>query len=91
MTEVQIPILRSVEGENKMGAYLKEANGYEPGFQKSFWGDHYPRLYNIKQKWDPNGPFISRKGVGSEDWDDAGICMISQRQSSTFEYQAVGI
>ncbi|KAJ5634155.1 hypothetical protein N7528_001997 [Penicillium herquei] len=91
MTEVQIPILRSVEGEDKMGAYLNEANGYEPGFQTSFWGDHYPRLYSIKQKWDPNGLFISRKGVGSEDWDDAGICMIAQRHRSMFEYQAVGI
>lgn len=77
MTDVQIPILRSVEGENNMGAYLNEANGYEPEFQKSFWGENYPRLYQIKQKWDPAGLFISRKGVGSEDWDDAGLCMVA--------------
>ncbi|KAJ5721823.1 uncharacterized protein N7483_009757 [Penicillium malachiteum] len=91
MTEVQIPILRSVEGEDKMEAYLNEANGYEPGFQKSFWGDHYPLLYSIKQKWDPDGLFITRKGVGSEDWDDAGIYMIAQRNRSMLEYQKVGI
>jgi hypothetical protein len=76
MTEVEIPILRSVEGADQMGAYMNEANGYEVGFQQSFWGDNYPRLYRIKQKWDPSGVFISRKGVGSEDWDDAGLCMI---------------
>ncbi|KAK5800115.1 hypothetical protein VI817_002327 [Penicillium citrinum] len=76
MTEVEIPILRSVEGEDQMGAYLNEANPYEPGFQKSFWGANYPRLYEIKQKWDPEGLFISRKGVGSEDWDDAGMCKL---------------
>lgn len=76
MTEVEIPILRSVEGEDQMGAYLNEANPYEPGFQKSFWGTNYPRLYKIKQKWDPKGLFISRKGVGSEDWDDAGMCKL---------------
>jgi hypothetical protein len=77
MTDVEIPILRSVEGENQMGAYLNEANGYEPGFQAAFWGANYPRLYSIKQKWDPKGLFISRKGVGSEDWDDAGLCRTS--------------
>ncbi|KAJ5390897.1 uncharacterized protein N7496_001965 [Penicillium cataractarum] len=54
MTDVEIPILRSVEG------FVLGAN--------------YPRLYSIKQKWDPKGLFISRKGVGSEDWDDAGLC-----------------
>lgn len=82
MTEVQIPILRSVEGADHMGAYLNEANAYEPGFQKSFWGDNYARLYSIKQKWDPNGLFITRKGVGSEDWDDAGLCRIKSNGPS---------
>jgi hypothetical protein len=76
MTDVEIPILRAVEGEDQMGAYMNEANGYEPGFQAAFWGANYPRLYSIKQKWDPKGLFISRKGVGSEDWDDAGLCRI---------------
>lgn len=81
MTEVQIPILRSVEGEENMGAYMNEANGYEPGFQQSFWGNNYPRLYRIKQKWDPSNLFIARKGVGSEDWDDAGLCRITRKSS----------
>ncbi|KAJ5793150.1 uncharacterized protein N7503_009128 [Penicillium pulvis] len=85
MTEVQIPILRSVEGADHMGAYLNEANAYEPGFQKSFWGDNYSRLYSIKQKWDPNGLFIARKGVGSEDWDDAGLCRIKSSGPSVTE------
>ncbi|KAI2793331.1 putative FAD-linked oxidoreductase [Penicillium oxalicum] len=78
VTEVEIPILRSVEGENHMGAYLNEANAYEPGFQAAFWGSNYPRLYRIKQKWDPKGLFIARKGVGSEDWDDAGLCRVGR-------------
>ncbi|KAJ5305917.1 hypothetical protein PENANT_c015G09192 [Penicillium antarcticum] len=74
-TEVEIPLIRSVEGNDNMGAYLNEAHPYEPGFQGSFWGDNYPRLYSLKQKWDPKGLFIARKGVGSEDWDDAGLCL----------------
>lgn len=80
MTQVEIPILRSVEGADHMGAYLNEANAYEPGFQASFWGDNYPRLYFLKQKWDPMGLFITRKGVGSEDWDDAGLCFLGRNR-----------
>ncbi|CAG7920491.1 unnamed protein product [Penicillium olsonii] len=74
-TDVEIPLIRSVEGEDQMGAYGNEAHPYEPGFQQSFWGHNYPRLYQIKQKWDPEGLFIARIGVGSEDWDDAGLCL----------------
>ena len=29
-------------------------------------GDNYPRLLEIKKKYDPNGLFIVHKGVGSE-------------------------
>lgn len=74
MTDVEIPILRGVEGEENMGAYLNEASPYEPGFQKSFWGENYGKLYEVKSKWDPKGLFITRMGVGSEDWDDTGVC-----------------
>jgi hypothetical protein len=59
-----------------MGAYLNEANAYEKDFQSSFWGDNYNRLYKIKQKWDPTGLFITRSGVGSEDWDTEGLCRV---------------
>ncbi|CAG8899453.1 unnamed protein product [Penicillium egyptiacum] len=78
LTEVDMPILKAVEG-CKMGSYMNEANAYEPDFQKEFWGSNYLRLYEIKQKWDPNGLFIARKGVGSEDWDDAGLCRINRK------------
>lgn len=74
MTDVEIPILRGVEGEENMGAYLNEASPYEPGVQKSFWGDNYEKLYAVKKRWDPKGLFITRMGVASEDWDDAGVC-----------------
>ncbi|SPO07197.1 related to FAD/FMN-containing isoamyl alcohol oxidase MreA-like, putative [Cephalotrichum gorgonifer] len=75
ITNVQVPILQALElpGE-EMGAYLNEADAYEPDFQRSFWGANYQRLYKIKEKWDPRGVFIVRKGVGSENWDEEGIC-----------------
>ncbi|KAI9039633.1 FAD-binding domain-containing protein [Aspergillus affinis] len=60
--------------EPDMGAYSNEANPNEVDFQKTFWGENYARLYDIKQKVDARGLFIARKGVGSEDWDDQGLC-----------------
>ncbi|PLB51154.1 FAD-binding domain-containing protein, partial [Aspergillus steynii IBT 23096] len=68
----EVNMFKSLEPD--MGAYCNEANPNEVGFQKSFWGENYARLYEIKQKVDPRGLFIARKGVGSEDWDDQGLC-----------------
>ncbi|KAJ4250981.1 hypothetical protein NW762_011631 [Fusarium torreyae] len=76
LTEVEVPILKQLEPNSNGGAYLNEADGYEEGFQDSFWGSNYPRLYEIKQKWDKENLFIVRSGVGSEDWDDEGLCRV---------------
>ncbi|KAF4472924.1 FAD FMN-containing isoamyl alcohol oxidase [Fusarium albosuccineum] len=74
LTEVEVPILKSLEPGEGGGAYLNEADGYEENFQDSFWGSNYPRLYELKQKLDPENLFIVRRGVGSEDWDAEGLC-----------------
>lgn len=73
MTEVELPIIHAVESD--MGAYQNEAYAYQPDFQSMFWGDNYDRLYKIKKAWDPTGLFITRTGVGSEEWDDDGLCL----------------
>ena len=73
ITNNEVPILKSFEPD-QMGAYLNEADANEPNFQTSFWGSNYPKLFAIKSARDPNGLFISRKGVGSENWDDDGLC-----------------
>lgn len=67
--------LKSVE-LGRMGAYLNEADADETNFQQSFWGSNYPRLRAIKAERDPSDLFIVRKGVGSENWDDSGLCRI---------------
>ncbi|KAF8901508.1 FAD-binding domain-containing protein, partial [Gymnopilus junonius] len=36
------------------GAYINESDMHEPDFEVSFWGEHYPRLLEIKQKYDPD-------------------------------------
>ncbi|KAF9201306.1 hypothetical protein BGZ59_002794 [Podila verticillata] len=61
------------------GSYLNEADPNEPDWQDSFFGANYPRLRQIKHKYDPQGIFICRKCVGSEDWDDDLMC--PRRQS----------
>jgi Berberine and berberine like len=76
VSTVEVGILKALEPGPGGGTYLNEANCDEVDFQDSFWGKNYPRLYAFKQRWDPTGLFIVRKGVGSEDWDDEGFCRL---------------
>jgi hypothetical protein len=48
------------------GAYVNEADYFEPDWQYSFWGDNYPRLLDVKRRYDPTNLFRVHHGVGSE-------------------------
>ena len=50
------------------GTYMSESDYIEPDWQQSFHGHKYQRLYEIKQKWDPESVFYAQNAVGSEDW-----------------------
>ncbi|KAK2054369.1 FAD binding domain-containing protein [Colletotrichum caudatum] len=51
------------------GSYLAESDRMEPNFQQSFYGDaKYPRLLELKRKWDPDDVFYAATAVGSEFW-----------------------
>jgi hypothetical protein len=50
------------------GTYMSESDYIEPNWQQSFHGDKYPKLYNLKQRWDPDGVFYAQNAVGMEDW-----------------------
>ncbi|KAG8165509.1 hypothetical protein KVR01_004061 [Diaporthe batatas] len=50
------------------GTYLNEADINEPGWQGSFYGANYGRLYELKREVDPWGVFYATGAVGSEDW-----------------------
>src|SRR6266851_3268247 len=50
------------------GSYVSESNYFENGWQHSYWGSNYPRLAEIKRKYDPDGLFFVHNGVGSEQW-----------------------
>jgi len=51
------------------GSYVSESNYFESGFQQVYWGSNYPRLVEIKNKYDPNGLFFVHNGIGSENWE----------------------
>lgn len=44
------------------GAYNNEADVGEPDWQDAFWGENYPRLLEIKKKWDPTSLFYVHHG-----------------------------
>ena len=55
------------------GSYVSESDYFERDWQRSFWGTHYPKLAAVKRKYDPDGLFFVRHGVGSEAWSDDGF------------------
>ena len=57
----------------EIGSYVSESNYFEKGWQESYWGSHYPRLAEIKRKYDPDGLFFVHNGVGSEHWSADGF------------------
>ncbi|EAU82898.1 FAD binding domain-containing protein [Coprinopsis cinerea okayama7 len=50
-------------------AYVNEGNLAEPNWQTAFWGTNYPRLLDIKRRYDPFGVFYARSTPGTEDWE----------------------
>jgi hypothetical protein len=61
------------------GSYLAETSYFERDGQKAFWGPNYPRLRQIKDKYDPDGLFFVHHGVGSEDWSADGFERLSAK------------
>ncbi|KAI2641176.1 putative oxidoreductase [Xylaria nigripes] len=70
---IQMPILYSLDRDIR-ASYINLGDPYEKNFQSVYWGDTYQRLAQIKQDVDRDGLFITRLGVGSEGWDENGMC-----------------
>jgi FAD/FMN-containing dehydrogenase len=56
--------IRSVS--ERSGSYVNESNYFEDDWQHSYWGDHYPRLAEIKRRYDPDNVFAVHHGVGTD-------------------------
>ncbi|KAL5450610.1 hypothetical protein PMIN07_000051 [Paraphaeosphaeria minitans] len=58
--------------------YVNEGDLNEPNWQHSYWGDKYPRLLEIRKKWDPNGSYTQRRRLGPR----TGISLTKERSSA---------
>ncbi|HET6362878.1 MAG TPA: BBE domain-containing protein, partial [Gemmatimonadota bacterium] len=47
------------------GSYVSESDYFEADWQRSYWGSNYPRLAEVKRRYDPNGLFVVHNGVAS--------------------------
>ena len=45
-------------------------------FTVSHWGTNYPRLLELKRRYDPQGLFYGHHAVGSELWSPDGNCRV---------------
>jgi hypothetical protein len=55
------------------GAYVSESDFFQQRWQDAYWGSNYPRLLQVKRRYDPDGLFTVHHGVGSEDWSEDGF------------------
>ncbi|KAI6024238.1 hypothetical protein EDC04DRAFT_2934018 [Pisolithus marmoratus] len=56
------------------GAYFNEASLFEIDWQYTFFGSHYSKLKEIKDKYDPYHLFVVAEGVGSDEWNEELTC-----------------
>ncbi|GLB05983.1 hypothetical protein AtubIFM57258_001278 [Aspergillus tubingensis] len=78
MTYEYLPLLERLAPDS--GAYMNEGDFRQPNFQKAFYGVNYPRLRQIKKKYDPLDVFYAQTAVGSEEWTmypDGRLCRVS--------------
>jgi hypothetical protein len=45
-----------------VAAYVSESNFFEAEWQRAFWGSNYPRLRDVKSRYDPQGLLWSADG-----------------------------
>jgi FAD/FMN-containing dehydrogenase len=75
MTRERMPVLKALAPGT--GGYFNEADPYDPDFGETGWGENYPRLRELKKKWDPADVFWCLGCVGSDAWmarDDGRLC-----------------
>jgi FAD/FMN-containing dehydrogenase len=55
------------------GAYVSEADFFDPDWKTRYWGPNFDRLAAIKKRYDPEGLFFTHHGVGSDEWSADGF------------------
>jgi FAD/FMN-containing dehydrogenase len=47
-------------------SYVWETDYFQQDWQTAFWGDHYDRLLQVKNRYDPGGLFFIHQEVGTQ-------------------------
>ncbi|KAJ7640893.1 FAD-binding domain-containing protein [Mycena polygramma] len=68
-----IDFLRAITPD---GAYQNEADVHEPNHEVSFWGTNYPRLLQIKKKYDPDNILTCWHCVGYDPQSPRFACYV---------------
>jgi FAD/FMN-containing dehydrogenase len=55
------------------GAYLSEADFFDPNWKTRYWGPNFDHLAAVKKRYDPEGLFFTHQGVGSDEWSADGF------------------
>jgi len=50
---------------DRPASYLNETDYFQDDWQTAFWGHHYARLLQVKNRYDPGGLFFVHHGVGT--------------------------
>ncbi|KAK0186761.1 hypothetical protein F5146DRAFT_1143157 [Armillaria mellea] len=84
----QLPILEQIVG-SPGAAYSNEGDILEEDFKTTFYGPHYPRLEEIKMRYDPKDMFIVAAGTfdSSELRTTLHFCSKRRRTVSTLHLQ----
>lgn len=71
-----------------MGTYINEASVTEPNWSSSFWGTNYPRLSELKRKYDPDMLFWISPGINADYMHavDGRACMVDPIPTTPSEY-----
>jgi FAD/FMN-containing dehydrogenase len=48
------------------GSYMSECDYFLADWKRSSWGEHWPKLERIKQRYDPHRLFVVHHGIGSD-------------------------
>jgi FAD/FMN-containing dehydrogenase len=54
-------------------SYLSESDYFAEDWETAYFGEHVPRLRQIKARYDPDGLFFVHHGVGSDGWSADGF------------------
>ncbi|KIJ49487.1 hypothetical protein M422DRAFT_160609 [Sphaerobolus stellatus SS14] len=74
------------------GTYLNEADSDEPNWQNAFYGSNYPKLLEIKDKWDADELLYGATAVGGDRWaedQDGRLCKVNSYLSSEPDPQKI--